>query len=87
MLVVCWRRLPAAYTVFAVVSLLLPIAYPTHSTPLLSFPRFVLVDFPLFVALAVLVVRRPVLRWALVAAFVAGLVVFTVTYANGMWVA
>jgi hypothetical protein len=87
MLVVCWRRLPSAYTVFAVVALLLPLAYPTHGTPLLSFPRFVLVDFPLFVALALLVEKRPVMRWALVGAFVTGLVVFTVIYANGMWVA
>jgi Mannosyltransferase (PIG-V) len=87
LIVVCWRRLPAAYTVFAVGSLVLPLAYPTHATPLLSFPRFLLVDFPLFVALAVLAVRRPVLRWALVAAMLAGLVVFTTIYANGMWVA
>ena len=51
LLVACWRRLPSAYTVFAVVSLLLPLSYPTHGTPLLSFPRFLLVDFPVFVAL------------------------------------
>ena len=28
LLVACWRKLPAAYTVFAVVSLLLPLSYP-----------------------------------------------------------
>jgi hypothetical protein len=87
LLVVCWRRLPAPYTVFAVVSLLLPLLYPTHGTPLLSFPRFALVDFPLFIGLALLVQGRPVLRWTLIAAFTAGLVVFTTIYANGMWVA
>jgi hypothetical protein len=32
-------------------------------------------------------VRRPVLRWTLVAVSVAGLVLFTTIYANGMWVA
>ena len=85
--VVCWRRLPSAYTVFAAVSLLLPLAYPTHGTPLLSFPRFVLVDFPLFIALALLVEKRPVARWALAGAFAAGLLLLTVVYANGMWVA
>jgi len=85
--VVCWRKLPSAYTVFAAISLLLPLAYPTHGTPLLSFPRFVLVDFPLFIALALLVEKRPVARWALAGVFVAGLVVLTVVYANGMWVA
>ena len=68
-------------------SLLLPLLYPTHGTPLLSFPRFVLVAFPLFIGLALLLERRPVLRWSLLGAFTAGLVVFTTIYANGMWVA
>jgi len=87
LLVVCWRRLPAAYTVFAIVSLLLPLCYPSPETPLLSLPRFVLVDFPLFVALALLVVRRPVARWALLAFFGAGLALLVTLFANGMWVA
>ena len=87
LLVVCWRRLPASYTVFALVSLLLPLSYPTHSTPLLSLPRFVLVDFPLFIALAVVLVKRPLARWAVLAAMVAGLLLLTTIFANGMWVA
>jgi hypothetical protein len=87
LLVVCWRRLPAAYTVFALVALVLPLSYPTHATPLLSLPRFVLVDFPLFVALAVVLARRPVARWAVVLAMAAGLVLLTTLFANGMWVA
>ena len=59
----------------------------SNGTPtLLSFPRFLIVDFPLFIALAV-VVGRPVLRWAVLAALTTGLVVFTVIYSNGMWVA
>ena len=87
LLVVCWRRLPASYTIFAFVSLLLPLSYPTHSTPLLSLPRFVLVDFPLFIALAVVLVKRPLARWTVLAAMLAGLVLLTTTFANGMWVA
>jgi hypothetical protein len=47
----------------------------------------VLVDFPLFIALALLVERRPVVRWALTGLFVVSLAVLTVLYANGMWVA
>ena len=87
LLVVCWRRLPASYTVFAIAALLLPLSYPTHSTPLLSLPRFVLVDFPLFIALAVVLVKRPVARWAVLVAMAAGLILLTTTFANGMWVA
>ena len=84
---VCWRRLPAPYTIMALVSLLVPLSYPTHSTPLLSMPRFALVVFPLFVALAVLLARHLVLRWLVLAVMVAGLVLFTAMFANGMWVA
>jgi Mannosyltransferase (PIG-V) len=87
LLAACWRRLPSAYTVLAVITLLLPLSYPTRSVPLLSFPRFLVVDFPVFVVLGLLVVRRPVLRWVLLATFAAGLAIFTVIYANGMWVA
>ena len=87
LIVVCWRRLPAAYTIFAGASLLFSLSFPTHSTPLLSMPRFVLVSFPLFVALAVLLARRPIARWLVLAAMLAGLALLTLMYANGMWVA
>ena len=87
LLFVCWRRLPASYTVFALAALLLPLSYPTHSTPLLSLPRFVLVDFPLFIAFAVVLLKRPVARWAVLAAMAAGLILLTTTFASGMWVA
>jgi len=87
LLVVCWRRLPSSYTLLALVSLVLPLSYPTRSTPLLSLPRFVLVDFPLFIALAVVLVKRPVARWAVLVAMAVGLILLTTTFANGMWVA
>ncbi|HWJ33613.1 MAG TPA: hypothetical protein VNR59_14865, partial [Gaiellaceae bacterium] len=51
--VVAWRRLGAAYGVFSVVSLLIPLSAPTGRWPLLSLPRFGLTVFPLFIALAV----------------------------------
>jgi hypothetical protein len=86
-LVLTWRRLPAAYTVYAVAALLLPLLYPTHSTPLLSMPRFVLVDFPLFVGLAAALAGRPVARAALLAVMTFGLVLLTAIFATGMWVA
>jgi hypothetical protein len=50
--VVAWRRLGAAYGVFSIVSLLIPLAAPTHKWPLLSLPRFGVTIFPLFIALA-----------------------------------
>lgn len=56
--VVAWRRLGAAYGVFSIVSLLIPLSAPTGRWPLLSLPRFGLTIFPLFVALALLGSRR-----------------------------
>jgi hypothetical protein len=32
-------------------------------------------------------VKRPVARWAVLAAMVAGLILLTTVFANGMWVA
>jgi hypothetical protein len=60
--VVAWQRLGAAYGIFSVVSLLIPLAAPTQRWPLLSLPRFGVTIFPLFVALALVTERRPVAR-------------------------
>ena len=51
---VAWPRLRAPYGVFALVGLELPLSFPTPSAPLLFLPRFGLVLFPLFLALATL---------------------------------
>ena len=65
--VVVWRRFGAAYGLFAVVSLLIPLSYPSSRWPLLSLPRFGLVIFPFFLALATLTTGRPRLHTAVVA--------------------
>jgi hypothetical protein len=49
--VVAWRRLGAAYGVFVLASVALPLSTPTAIYPLLSMPRFVLGLFPVFIAL------------------------------------
>lgn len=87
LLAMCWRRLPSAYTLYAATALLLPLSYPTPHTPLLSLPRFVLVDFPLFVALAATLAPRRAARWALLVVMALAMVVLTAMFANDMWVA
>jgi hypothetical protein len=52
--VVAWRRLGAAYGVFVLASVALPLSSPTAIYPLLSMPRFVLGVFPVFIALALI---------------------------------
>jgi hypothetical protein len=50
--VVAWRRLGAPYGLMALVAVIAPVATPAVDQPLLSMPRFTLVAFPIFIALA-----------------------------------
>ena len=52
-----WRRFGRAYFTYALVSLVLPLSYPGKDFPLISLPRFGLVVFPFFLALAALGTR------------------------------
>ena len=58
--VVAWRMFGAAYGVFALVSLAIPLSFPSDDQPLLSMSRFGLVVFPIVLALAALGARRGV---------------------------
>jgi hypothetical protein len=85
--VVAWRRLGTAYGVFAAVSLAIPLSYPSSRWPLLSLPRFGLVIFPLFLALAALTADRPRLHTAVTACSSVFLGVAVVQWALWQWVA
>jgi hypothetical protein len=50
--IVAWRRFGAAYGLFAVLAVALPLSTPSSRWPLESFPRFCVVIFPAFMALA-----------------------------------
>ncbi len=54
----CWKRLPLAYTAFAAISLAMAVSVPANSAPLKSLPRFTLVMFPLWIALALWATER-----------------------------
>jgi Gpi18-like mannosyltransferase len=82
LLVACWRKLPAAYTVYALAALLFPLFYPADGRPLSNLPRFVLVDFPLFIGLAAVLVPHRVARWAVAGGMLVLLVVATVYFAS-----
>src|SRR5439155_19736882 len=71
--VVAWRRLGAAYGVFVLASVALPLSSPASNFPLLSMPRFVLGVFPVFIALAALMTS--VRAYAIVVTVVATLLV------------
>jgi hypothetical protein len=84
--VVAWHRFGAPYGLFAALSLAIPLSVPSTPTPLLSLPRFGLVIFPLFLALASLDCRPRVNASILgVSTFLLGIAV--VQWALWQWVA
>ena len=85
--VVAWRRFGAPYGLFAAVSLVIPLSYPSDRWPLLSLPRFGLVIFPLFMALAAVTAGRPRAHTAVVACSALLLGVAVVQWALWQWVA
>ena len=84
--IVAWRRFGAPYGLFAVLSLALPLSYPSARWPLLSLPRFGLTIFPLFLALAV-IGGRPRVHTAIVGVSSILLGVAVVQWALWQWVA
>jgi hypothetical protein len=84
--VVAWRRFGAPYGLFCALSLALPLSTPSHDWPLQSLPRFGLVVFPFFLALAT-VGGRPRLHTAIVSVSALLLGVAITQWALWQWVA
>jgi len=84
--VVAWRRFGAPYGLFSALSLAIPLSYPSERWPLLSLPRFGLVIFPLFMALAALG-GRPRAHVAIVSVSSLFLGVAVAQWALWQWVA
>jgi hypothetical protein len=80
-LVVGWRRLAPPFLAYAALSTLLPLTYPLPARPLLSAPRFVVVIFPAFWAISLLLRGRIQMRVALAASIV-GFVVASLAFMN-----
>ena len=81
-LVACWRKLPAAYTLYALAALLFPLLYSSEARPLYTLPRFVAVVFPLFIGVAVVLAPHRVWRWVTVGVLGVLLVASTVLFAS-----
>ncbi len=82
MLAACWRKLPAAWTLYALAALVFPLMYSTEARPLYSLPRFVVVVFPLFVGAAAVLAPRRFWRALVTAVFLVLLVFSTVLFAS-----
>jgi hypothetical protein len=81
------RRLPPAYTLYGVAAAAYPLFFPATYVPLLSFPRFAVAVFPVFVALALFTRDRPRAHAAIVVAMIVALAALTARFALFEWVA
>lgn len=81
------RRLPAAYWLYALAALALPLSWPVDGQPLMSLPRFVAVLWPLHLWLALALVERRTARRTVLASFAAGLAAVSALVSTWNWVA
>lgn len=84
-LLVAWRRLPIAYSAYATLVVLATLSAVSHwlvPEPLISFPRYSLVLFPLFMATALICEARRLTRFVVPASAV-GLAVLSALFAAG----
>ena len=84
---VAWRRLGAPYGVYSTASLLVILSAPATGFPLVSLPRLLLADFPLFLALAAVTLERPRAREALLCTFAALGAAAAIGFSRGVWIA
>jgi len=84
---IAWREFGASYGLFGALSLALPLSVPSSRWPLLSLPRFGLVVFPFFLALAWLGGRHARAHVAIVGCSALLLGVFITQWALWDWVA
>jgi hypothetical protein len=82
----CFRTLPRAYGWYALAVVVMPLLTPGRALPLLSLPRFGLVVFPVFMALAVWAGRRPGVHTAVLVTFPMLLGLFLAQWATWQWV-
>jgi hypothetical protein len=81
-----FRRLPAAYGLYVVASLAVPLSFPASDDPLLSILRFTAVLFPLFMWLGLFCEERRLTKPVLIASALL-LFVAAGAAAHGTWIA
>jgi hypothetical protein len=84
--VIVWQRFGAVLGLYCTVGLAMPLSAPSSRWPLLSLPRFGLVLFPIFLALAV-IGGRPRVHTAILAVSGMFLGVAVAQWALWQWVA
>jgi Mannosyltransferase (PIG-V) len=86
-LCLAWRRVPFAYSAYALVMLAESLSAPTPHEPLESFSRYLLAAFPVFMGWGAVLAERPRAGTAVLAASGGLLAVFSGLWAIWAWVA
>jgi Mannosyltransferase (PIG-V) len=84
---VAWKRLGPALGLYAVSMNVILLSNTVDVVPLLSFPRYVLGNFPLFIALAAELQDRPRARQAVLIGLAAMGGIAAVAFSRGTWIA
>lgn len=85
--VVAWRRFGAAFGLYSTATLAIVLSAPAVGFPLVSLPRLLLGDFPIFLALAAVTLERPRAREATLLGFAALAALAAAAFARGIWIA
>jgi hypothetical protein len=83
---VAWKRLGPAFGLYSLSTLAVILISPPDYFPLASFDRYVLADFPVFLALAALVADRPRARQIVLCTFAAVGAAAAIGYSRGVWI-
>jgi hypothetical protein len=82
-----WKRLGAAFGLYALATLVVVLTAPSKGFPLVSLPRFLLADFPVLIALAAVIQGRPSLRTGVLVGLGALSAAAGVAFSRGVWIA
>ncbi|MEJ7791662.1 MAG: mannosyltransferase family protein [Gaiellaceae bacterium] len=85
--IVAWQRIGPAYGLYSAVSLVVILSAPATGFPLVSLPRLLLADFPVFLALAALTLDRPRARETILYSFAAAGAAAAIAFSRGIWIA
>lgn len=85
-LVMAFKLLRPSYTLYMFFGVIVPLFSPAVHSPLLSMPRFVLVLFPIYITMALLIKKEQV-HWAVLCSSTVLMVFLHMFFANSRWVA
>ena len=84
---VAWKRLGLASALYSLAVIAIILSTPAKVVPLVSVTRFLLADFPIFIALAAVAATRPRFRLGVIVAFAAIGGIAAVAFSRGVWIA